>query len=143
MQIDFSVVVFSVDAVITLNQSQYNFTEGQPPFTVCIDVENNVSIQAQLALSIETQADTAGSNDFVPLNQEELVNASTCFEVIIRADSILEEEERFGILLESRDPRLLIKLSEAEIRITDSNSKYRLGGQVSRQGVGRVGGRGR
>lgn len=114
---------FLAGANVSLNQSLYEFTEGQPPFVVCVDVVNDVIIEAQLALSILTQPGTAGSDDFSALNQQVFVNRSTCFEVMIASDDLLEDEEEFDILIESGDSRLNTVVSEASIRIIDSNSK--------------------
>ena len=111
------------DAIVTLNQSQYEFTEGQPPFLVCIEVVDDVSIEAQLALNIRTETGTAGTSDFEALDQQVFVNGSTCFEVMIVADELLEEEEVFTLLTGSGDTRLSTMVSEAEIHIIDSNSK--------------------
>lgn len=112
-------------AVVALNQSLYNFTEGRPPFIVCIDVVNGVSIEAGLALNVQAVVGTAGSTDFEALSRDVLVNGSTCVEVMILPDELLEAEEFFSILIGSRDPRLTTvpALSQTEIRIQDGNSK--------------------
>ena len=49
---------------------------------------------------------------------------STCFEFIsITPDDILEDDEFFTITIESRDPRLIVSISQAQIEIEDRNSK--------------------
>ena len=87
---------------------------------------NDVSIEAQLALNIRTETGTAGTSDFEALDQQVFVNGSTCFDVMIVADELLEEKEVFTVLIGSGDTRLSTMVSEAEIHIIDSNSKWNL-----------------
>ena len=102
----------------------YETSEGPTPFSFCIELQNNVSIEANLILHLQTDEGTASNRDFMSIDKEQSVNGSTCFEIIsIFSDDLLEDNETFIISIESRDSRLIVDVSEAQIRIVDENSK--------------------
>lgn len=104
---------------------EQNFTEQSLPFEVCIALLNEVSIEAELSLHLQTEELTATSDDFFEFNATISFNGSTCLQVDVLTDDILEETETFEISLESLDPRLVLILGSEQTRINviDSNSK--------------------
>ena len=114
----------TVVAVIAFNQSIYEVSEELTPFSVCIELQNAVSINTNLTLRLQTEENTASTDDFESIiNEERSVNGSTCYEISIISDDLLEEEEFFTISIDSKDTRLKINNPSAQIRIEDRNSK--------------------
>ena len=91
--------------------------------SVCINLVNDVVIESALALGIRTEQGTATNIDFTSIDREILINGSSCIDVDISTDNFLELEEFFTISIESRDSRLNTGVSQAQIRINDTNSK--------------------
>lgn len=116
----------SLDAMIGFSRSQYNFTEQDMPFQdVCITLLNDVIIEVNLPLRLQTEEFTAMSSDFLSINRSVNVNGSMCFNVEIIRDVLVENLETFLISIKSLDTRLLISGSnQATINIIDSNCKY-------------------
>lgn len=111
-------------AELVFSQPQYSFTEQSPPFEVCINSSNGVSIEVHLALNVQTEVLTATSSDFLGINRDITINGSTCVGVDILADNFLEETEMFRISLESLDPRLVVSgTTQTIIDIIDNNCK--------------------
>ena len=108
---------------MSLNQSQYVLSESLQPHSICIGLINGVLIETALVVNVQTVLATASEEDFQTIDQDLLVNSSTCFDVTIFSDDLLENDEFFRISIESRDSQLITQLSEALINITDSNSK--------------------
>ena len=114
----------TVVAVIAFNQSIYEVSEELTPFSVCIELQNAVSINTNLTLRLQTEENTASTDDFESIiNEERSVNGSTCYEISIISDDLLEDEEFFAISIDSKDTRLEINNPSAQIRIEDRNSK--------------------
>ena len=114
----------TVVAVIAFNQSIYEVSEELTPFSVCTELQNAVSINTNLTLRLQTEENTASTDDFESIiNEERSVNGSTCYEISIISDDLLEDEEFFTISIDSKDTRLEINYPSAQIRIEDRNSK--------------------
>ena len=111
--------------MIGFTQLERNVTEQSMSVEVCIALFNEVSIEAELSLYLQTEELTATSEDFLELNATISFNGSTCLQVDVFTDDVLEDTETFGITLESLDPRLMLILGSEETRIDiiDSNSK--------------------
>ena len=122
-QIDFYLIygIFLAAAIISLSEAVYDFTEGLPPFQVCADVTNNVLIEVELELNVQTMPGSADDSDFEAVNMNISVNNSTCFEIIVFSDDFLEDSEMFTVVIGSRDSRLVLSLFQADVRIRDSN----------------------
>ena len=112
-------------ALIAFDQTRYDFSEELTPFSICVELQNAVSIEASLTLHLQTEEGSAGNSDFMSIDEERSFNGSTCFEISIYFDDLLENVEFFIISMDtdSRDGRLRIENPEAEILIEDRNSK--------------------
>ena len=95
---------------------------------VCINITNNVTVEANFSVTVTVETDADGGNaevgDFEMFEKEiPITSESTCFEIMIFLDNILEDEETFRVSVESTDSVLNASVSQAEITILDSTSK--------------------
>lgn len=97
-------------------------------------ITNDVTIEVDLQLRVQTIEVTATNSDFQSINGDFVVvrNASTCFDVQgIINDDLVELEEMFRISLESQNLSQLQLSSPAEVTInimdTDSESFHSYG----------------
>ena len=116
-------------ADIALEQTVYNFTEQSGPLQVCINITNNVTVEANFSITVQTDADggTAQIGDFEIFRKEIIISSGqSCFEIKIFLDAILEGEETFRVSIESTDSALNVVVPQAEVTILDSTSKFLL-----------------
>ena len=115
---------FSTVAVIAFEQTLYNFSEDSMPSEVCIVVENGVTLEVNVSVTVRTVAGTALSDDFGSIKSNfSFMSSRACFGVSVLLDGLLEEAETFNITLESMNERLFVSIPQAEIEIADANSK--------------------
>ena len=114
---------FHAVALFEFNQSIYEVSEEPILFSVCVELQNAVSIDTNLTLHLQTEENTASTNDFVSINEERSIIGSTCFELSIISDNLLEGDEFFTFSINSRDTRLEINYPSTQIRIEDRNGK--------------------
>lgn len=112
---------FLAAAIISLREAAYDFTEGLTPFQICADITNNVLIEVELELNVQTMPGTADNSDFEAVNMNVSVNDSTCFEIMAFPDEFLEDDEMFNVVIGSRDSRLVLSVFQADVRIRDIN----------------------
>ena len=116
-------------ADIALEQTVYSFTEQSGPLQVCIKITNNVTVEANFSITVQTDADggTAEIGDFEIFMNEIIISSGlSCFEIKVFLDAILEGEETFRVSIESTDSALNVVVPQAEVRILDSTSKFLL-----------------
>ena len=116
-------------ADIALEQTVYNFTEQSEPLQVCINITNNVTVEANFSITVQTDADggTAQIGDFEIFRKEVIIRSGqSCFEIKVFLDAILEGEETFRVSMESTDSALNVVVPQAEVTILDSTSKFLL-----------------
>ena len=114
-------------ADIALEQTEYEFTEQGEPLQVCINITNNVTVEANFSITVRTDADegTADVGDFERFEKEIMINTGqTCFDVIIFLDAILEDDETFRVSMESTDSALNVVVPQAEVTIFDGTSEF-------------------
>ena len=103
----------------------YTFAEQTQPLEVCINITNNVTIEADLSITFQTDANqgTAEREDFEMLEDIFMITGRTCFEILIFPDTKLEGNETFRISIESMNSALNLSVPQAEVTILDSTSK--------------------
>ena len=105
----------------------YEFTEQDELLQVCINITNNVTVEANISITVRTDAEegTADIRDFEVFEKEIIVSSGkTCFEIKVFPDAILEDEETFPVSIESSDSALNVVVSQAEVTILDSTSEF-------------------
>ena len=94
---------------------------------VCINITNNVTVEANFSITIQTDAEegTADIGDFEMFENEIIVSTGhTCFEIRIFLDAILEDKETFQVFMESTDLALNVVVPQARVTILDSTGKF-------------------
>ena len=93
---------------------------------VCINIINNVTVEANFSITVQTDAEegTADIGDFEMFENEIIViTGHTCFEIRIFLDAILEDKETFQVSVESTDLALNVVVPQASVTILDSTGK--------------------
>ena len=114
-------------ADIAFEQTEFEFTEQGEPLQVCINITNNVTVEANFSITVRTDAEegTANFEDFEIFEKDIIISTGqTCFEIKIFLDAILEDMETFQVTMESTDSALNVVVPHAEITILDSTSKH-------------------
>ena len=114
-----------VVADLSLEQTTYQFREQPEASEVCINIANNVTIEAIISITLlpNFQDGTADMRDVQLLQANVVATIRTCFDIIISPDEILEETEILALSVLSNDSRLRLSVSEGEITIFDGSSK--------------------
>ena len=114
-------------ADIALEQTEYEFAEQNEPLQVCINIINNVTVEANFSITVRTDADggTAEIEDFETFEKNLIVNTGrTCFEINIFQDAILEDDETLQASIELTDSAFSVVVPRAYVTILDSTSKF-------------------
>ena len=114
-------------ADIAFEQTEYEFTEQSESLQVCINITNNVTVEANFSITVRTDAEegTADIGDFEMFENEITVSTGhTCFEIWIFLDAILEDKEAFQVSVESTDLAFNVVVPQASVTILDSTGKF-------------------
>ena len=119
-------MTFQTVAAVEFSQTAYMFTENEPLSQICIVITNDVTVEANLELTLQSEDSSAGSSDFQSINEVVVIaNTTTCITVQgIAGDGLVETPEMFRVSIQSGNPRLVISpTNEIVVIIMDSDSK--------------------
>ncbi len=115
-------------AIVEFSESVYEFREDDASTEICIVLTNNVTIETNLQVRVQTEEGTTNGSDFQGIDEENMMinGPRTCFTVQgIGTDGLVEPTEMFTVSLESLNPSRLMLSSPTEVTVVimDSDSE--------------------
>ena len=115
----------SADTQVFLNQSVYLTHETKQFVEICFSYIGKLERIVEVLFS-SMDVDAVQGEDYqslsVPFTFDQ--EGSSCINVTVEEDSILEDNETFQVVLLSSDPAVNFSLSRADVIIEDSNCKH-------------------
>lgn len=120
-------VCVSKDVDVGFSQSIYSVSEADGFVQVCVILQSETQTERSVTIGITVIPETATADDFSANDETQVLFLGVgmmCFNISITSDLILEETERFSLVIVDSDPSVNVTQRSAVVIIVDSDGKY-------------------
>lgn len=112
---------------VGFSQSIYSVSEADGFVQVCVILQSETQTERSVTIGITVIPETATADDFSANDETQVLFLGVgmmCFNISITSDLILEETERFSLVIVDSDPSVNVTQRSAVVIIADSDGKY-------------------